>query len=125
MGKAELIGEKVIKRITVFACAAFVAAVSVDLKATAFNEFDFKKKFAITPNATLMQKFGDGTLAGYPLLVKIDPTNIEGFSYGDLEHSGRDFAFTDENGALLPFRPMIKKIAPASSLFPLGTSSMP
>lgn len=42
------------------------------------------------------------TLTGFPLLVRLDSTNVPGFSYAQMRSSGgADLAFTSEDGSLL------------------------
>lgn len=44
---------------------------------------------------------GSTTLANFPLLVKISPARISGFSYDDCAAGGADISFTDTNGLKL------------------------
>ena len=44
---------------------------------------------------------GSTTLANFPVLVRISPERISGFSYADCAADGADIAFTDANGNAL------------------------
>lgn len=45
---------------------------------------------------------GETTLENFPLLVRISPERISGFSYGDCASDGSDISFALENGEILP-----------------------
>jgi len=45
---------------------------------------------------------GSSTLEGFPLLVRISPSLIDGFSYENCAPGGVDISFTLENGMTLP-----------------------
>ena len=45
---------------------------------------------------------GETTLENFPLLVRISPERISGFSYGDCALDGSDISFALENGEILP-----------------------
>ncbi len=46
---------------------------------------------------------GASTLENFPVLVRISPTRISGFSYADCASGGADISFTDVSGAALDF----------------------
>ncbi len=45
---------------------------------------------------------GSTPLANFPVLVRVSPTTIDGFSYADCAADGRDVAFADAEGVALP-----------------------
>ena len=45
---------------------------------------------------------GETALENFPLLVRISPERISGFSYGDCASDGSDISFALENGEILP-----------------------
>ena len=45
---------------------------------------------------------GTSTLTDFPLLVRISPTAIDKFTYGDCAENGADISFTDADGNVLP-----------------------
>ena len=58
---------------------------------------DFAKKFTVALPADF-----SGTLTGFPLLVRISPARISGFTYADIKQAGADFAAVDAEGNFLP-----------------------
>ena len=70
------------------------AAVAV----TALSVFAQPRKAA---DFTVSGYTGESALANFPVLVRISPERISGFSYADCAADGADIAFTDANGNAL------------------------
>ena len=76
------------KTMSVFAAAAMAASVSFALPRKAVD-------------ITVSGYTGTSTLANFPVLVRISPERISGFSYADCAADGRDIAFVDAEGNAL------------------------
>ena len=55
-----------------------------------------------TADITVSGYDGSTPLANFPVLVRVSPTTIDGFSYADCAADGSDIAFVDANGIALP-----------------------
>ncbi len=74
-------------------------AISVTVAAvTALSAFATPRKAV---DFTVSGYTGASTLANFPVLVRISPERISGFSYADCAADGADIAFTDANGNAL------------------------
>lgn len=62
----------------------------------------FEKKSVFTVSAAGQTAIGENTYSGAPVLLRISPETVPGFSYDIVKSDGSDIAFTDSAGTVLP-----------------------
>lgn len=62
----------------------------------------FEKKSVFTVSAAGQTAIGENTYSGAPVLLRISPETVPGFSYDIVKSDGLDIAFTDSAGTVLP-----------------------
>ncbi|MGN0843880.1 MAG: DUF2341 domain-containing protein [Kiritimatiellia bacterium] len=87
------------KRITFFLLVTLFATAGVSYS---LNTAAFTKKSVFTVSSAGQTAIGDSTYAGAPVLLRISPETVPGFSYDDVKADGSDIAFADSAGTRLP-----------------------
>ncbi len=87
------------KRISFFLLVTLLATAGVSYS---LDTTSFKRKAVFTVSSAGQTALADKNYSGAPVLLRISPETVPGFSYDDVKADGSDIAFADSTGTQIP-----------------------